>query len=190
MTESEWLACTNPYKMWGFLLGKMSRRKSLLFACACCRGSGHLPTDERSRRVAELAEQFADGAAASEELDAAQGAARLAFKIAHNAIVGAVRAWAAAVAARKTQCDLVRDIIGNPFRPSPALPPAVLAWNDGTVRRIAQGIYEERAFGRLPILHDALLDAGCDDEDLMQHCRSEGPHVRGCWAVDLILGKE
>lgn len=84
---------------------------------------------------------------------------------------------------------LLRDIFGNPFRPSPPLPSAALAWSDGTVRRIAEGIYEERAFDRLPILADALLDAGCDNEELIAHCRSDGPHVRGCWALDLILGK-
>jgi hypothetical protein len=83
----------------------------------------------------------------------------------------------------------VRDIFGNPFRPSPGLPPAILGWSDGTVRWIAAGIYEERAFQRLPILADALLDAGCDDEELLAHCRSEGPHARGCWAIDAILGK-
>jgi hypothetical protein len=92
---------------------------------------------------------------------------------------------------------LVREIFGNPFHPSPPLPLSVLAWNDGTVKRIAQGVYEERQMpggtfdpARLSILCDALLDAGCEDEELMAHCRSEGPHVRGCWAVDLILGKE
>jgi hypothetical protein len=65
------------------------------------------------------------------------------------------------------------------------------------VRRIAEGVYEERRMpegtldtARLAILADALLDAGCEDEALIQHCRSEGPHVRGCWAVDLILGKD
>jgi hypothetical protein len=84
----------------------------------------------------------------------------------------------------------VRDLFGNPFRLSPPPPAAVLTWNDGTVRRIADGIYQERAFDRLPILADALLDAGCDNEALILHCRSEGPHVRGCWALDLILGKE
>jgi hypothetical protein len=67
--------------------------------------------------------------------------------------------------------------------------PAVLAWNDATVPRLARAIYEDRGFGRLPLLGDALLDAGCDDEELIRHCRSGGPHVRGCWAVDLILGK-
>jgi hypothetical protein len=93
-------------------------------------------------------------------------------------------------------CALLRDIFGNPFRPSPPLPPAVLSWNDGTVRRIAEGVYMERRMPdgtldtvRLAILADALLDAGCDSEELIQHCRSAGPHVRGCWAVDLILGK-
>jgi hypothetical protein len=91
---------------------------------------------------------------------------------------------------------LLRDILGNPFRPSPPLLPAVLAWNDRTISRLAQAIYDERKLpegtldnSRLAILADALLDAGCDDEALIQHCRSEGPHVRGCWAVDLILAK-
>jgi hypothetical protein len=98
-------------------------------------------------------------------------------------------AWAAAIGAA-VRADLVREIFGNPFRPSPPLPEAVLAWNDGTVRRIAEGAYADRAPERLPILGDALLDAGCDDEELIQHCRSGGPHViPGCWAVDLILGK-
>jgi hypothetical protein len=76
------------------------------------------------------------------------------------------------------------------FGPLPPLQNHVLAWNDGTVRRISEGVYAERAFDRLPILADALLDAGCDDEELLAHCRSEGPHVRGCWALDRILGKE
>jgi hypothetical protein len=66
----------------------------------------------------------------------------------------------------------------------------VLAWHDGTVGRIAAGIYEDLAFDRLPVLADALLDAGCDDEGLLAHCRSAGPHALGCWAVDAILGRE
>jgi hypothetical protein len=94
-------------------------------------------------------------------------------------------------------CEVLACIVGNPFRPSPLLPAAVLGWNDRTVHRLAQAIYDDRKLpegtfdaGRLAILADALLDAGCDDEALMQHCREPGPHVRGCWAVDLILGKE
>ena len=90
----------------------------------------------------------------------------------------------------------VRDIFVNPSRPAHCLTPTVLAWNDRTLPRLAQAIYEERQLpegtldtARLAILADALLDAGCDNEDLIQHCRSPWPHVRGCWAVDLILGK-
>jgi hypothetical protein len=96
----------------------------------------------------------------------------------------------------RMQVGLIRCIFGNPFhRPSPPTQ-SVLAWNDGTVLRIAVGVYEERHVpegtldnGRLGILADALLDAGCDNEELIQHLRSEGPHVRGCWGVDLVLGK-
>jgi hypothetical protein len=95
------------------------------------------------------------------------------------------------------QLFLLRDIFGNPFRPSPPFSPAVLNWNDGTVRRIAETLYEDRRMpegtldtARLAILADALLDAGCDNDDLIQHCREPGPHVRGCWALDLALNKE
>jgi hypothetical protein len=83
------------------------------------------------------------------------------------------------------QADLVRDIFGNPFRPV-AIDPA---WRTETVLALARGIYEERAFDRMPILADALQDAGCTNEDVLGHCRGPGPHVRGCWVVDLVLGK-
>jgi hypothetical protein len=88
------------------------------------------------------------------------------------------------------QIVLLRDLFGNPFRRSPPLPPGVLAWNNGTVRRLADSIYDDRAFDRLPILADALEEAGCHDADILAHCRQPGLHVRGCWVVDLILGKE
>jgi hypothetical protein len=86
------------------------------------------------------------------------------------------------------QADLIRDIV-NPFRP-PVIAPSWLAWNDRCVERIARGIYEERAFDRLPILHDALLDAGCDNGDILAHCRKVEGHARGCWVIDLLLRKE
>jgi hypothetical protein len=87
-----------------------------------------------------------------------------------------------------TQTALLREVFGNPFR-EVTINPSWLAWNDATVSKIAHAIYEERAFDRLPILADALEDAGCDDADILAHCRSGGPHVRGCWVVDLLLGK-
>jgi hypothetical protein len=88
------------------------------------------------------------------------------------------------------QCSLLRDLFGPlPFRRVP-IEPAWLAWNDATVPRIAQVIYDDGRFEDLPILADALEDAGCRDADILNHCRGPGPHVRGCWVVDLLLGKE
>jgi hypothetical protein len=88
------------------------------------------------------------------------------------------------------QTRLLRCIVGPlPFR-SRIIDPAWLAWNAGTIPKLAQAIYDDRRFSDLPILADALGEAGCTDADILAHCRSEGPHVRGCWVVDLILGKE
>lgn len=82
---------------------------------------------------------------------------------------------------------VLRDIVPHS---APVLAPHWFTWESGTLVKLAQAIYDERAFDQLPILADALEDAGCDHEQLLRHCRSAGPHVRGCWAVDLILGKE
>ncbi len=71
----------------------------------------------------------------------------------------------------------------------PCPDPAWQAWNDGTVRKLAQLIYDDRAFDRLPLLADALEDAGCTDATILSHCREPGEHVKGCWVVDLLLGK-
>jgi hypothetical protein len=66
---------------------------------------------------------------------------------------------------------------------------AWLGWNDGAVSRITQSIYEDHAFNHLPILADALEDAGCTNADILNHCRQPGEHARGCWVIDAILGK-
>jgi hypothetical protein len=88
------------------------------------------------------------------------------------------------------QCALLRCLFGNPFQPSPRLPGPVLAWNDGLLPRLARAIYDERRWHDLPLLADALLDTGCTDECLLHHCRSDGEHARGCFAVDVILGRD
>ena len=82
-------------------------------------------------------------------------------------------------------CQIIRDIFGNPFRPVVADP----AWFTPKVVVLATSIYSDRAFDRMPILADALEEAGCVNADVLLHCRSEGPHVRGYWVVDLVLGK-
>ncbi|MBP3955503.1 hypothetical protein J8F10_09435 [Gemmata sp. G18] len=81
---------------------------------------------------------------------------------------------------------MLRDIFSNPFRPVIFSP----EWRTSTVFALAAQIYESRDFSAMPILADALQDAGCDSADVLDHCRGPGPHVRGCWVVDLVLGKE
>ena len=81
---------------------------------------------------------------------------------------------------------ITRDIFGNPFRPISF----ASEWRTDTAVSLARGMYESRDFGAMPILADALQDAGCDNDDILDHCRGPGPHVRGCWVVDLVLGKE
>lgn len=95
-------------------------------------------------------------------------------------------------AANKVLARLLREVVGNPYRP-PRFEPA---WRTDTVLELARGIFETRDFTRMPILADALLDADCDEETILRHCRGtelgvkEQPHhVRGCWVVELILGR-
>jgi hypothetical protein len=89
---------------------------------------------------------------------------------------------------KQAHCDLIRDLFGSPFRSRPAVAPAWLAWDGGTVPRLARAAYDERAFERLPVLADALEEAGCTDADLLGHLRAARPHARGCWVLDLLLG--
>lgn len=100
-------------------------------------------------------------------------------------------------AERLAQADLFRDVFLNPFRSTPSIDPAWLAWSDGTVRKLAEAAYRDGAHPgetldtvRLAILADALEEAGCTNADMLGHCRHPGEHVRGCWALDLLLVKE
>jgi hypothetical protein len=102
-------------------------------------------------------------------------------------IVGHLPGWAAEC---EEQAGLLRDIFGNPFRPLPPLHPDWLAWSDGVIPKLATVIYDDRAFDRLPILADALEEAGCTDTEILSHCRGPRPHVRGCWVLDSLLAKQ
>src|SRR5581483_3527580 len=103
-----------------------------------------------------------------------------------NLGMDALLTGATTAAATKILCDLLREIFGNPFRPVTVNS----TWLTSNVISLAQTIYDERAFDRMPILADALEDAGCTNAEILQHCRQPGEHVRGCWVVDLLLGKE
>src|SRR5262249_15956064 len=94
-------------------------------------------------------------------------------------------AEAAANQQRKKQGNILRDLFGNPFRRVPFQP----AWKSAPGAKLATGIYQERAFARLPLLADALEEAGCTDASVLDHCRREQPHYLGCWVIDGILGK-
>src|SRR5262245_45895475 len=81
-------------------------------------------------------------------------------------------------AEQAAQADLVRDLFATTNQPVP-IDTALLAWREKEVAKLAQTIYQDRAFDRLPILGDALEKAGCNNQDVLNHCRSSGPHVRG-----------
>jgi hypothetical protein len=84
-----------------------------------------------------------------------------------------------------TQSHMLRDILGNPLRPFEF----VQRWRTDTVVALARQMYDSRDFGAMPILADALQDAGCENEDVLNHCRKPKTHIRGCWICDLVLGK-
>jgi hypothetical protein len=218
MDEPEWLASGAPDKMIQYLdrcyTGTVGERKLRLFACACCRRIWDRLPDAEHRRAVEVAERFADGLAGPTELAEARQAVSQAIRrsavlgrsdtaswaVLHTA--GEVRSWNTWVsiaadaigsprardAERQEQAVLLRDILGNPFRPATD-DRAWLNWTAGAVVPVAQAIYDEQRFGDLPILADALEEAGCTDPEILAHCRGPGPHARGCWVVDGILGK-
>lgn len=220
MKEKQWLACTDPTPMLRFVrdTGNASDRKLRLFAVACYKHVSDLSCTDVEHEGAEVAECHADGRATDQELEEAhenldssgdyryrpaheataihqdliqiaRDTAQAAASLAGDAgLVGGSQgksdSWELAEAAeRQAQAGFLRDIIA-PFRavPSPVFTPMLIA--------LASGIYEDRAFDRLSILADALEEAGCTDEAILTHCRGPGPHVRGCWVVDLLLGKE
>ena len=222
MTEAEWLNGADSMAMLNYLRGKASKRKLRLFTCALARRVWPLLGTERIRRAVEVAERCADGSAPKREMTSAGAAAQQAawtvcrggprFKNAPTAAAFALARYAAYAAIeegatlacreaelaeiRSLSCAaVIQDIFGNPFRPV-TLSPAVLAWNDAVVIRLAQITYEERQLpegtldnGRFLIFADALEEAGCTDADILTHCRSEGEHVRGCWVIDRVLSQ-
>jgi hypothetical protein len=201
-------------------IGLGSERKLRLFSVACCRRLlSKVPVRPQSERAVEVAEHFADGLASDAELrhfccyanNTAEHACREVAEsesgIPSADCTAGNAAWAIAEYRalppdhnglspvfnakvrdeQSKQCHSLRDIFGNPFRPVAPDP----AWLTSDVLALARGIYEEKAFDRMPILADALQDAGCDNEDVLSHCRdTQLAHVRGCWVVDQLLGKK
>jgi hypothetical protein len=184
-------------------LSRGSDRQLRLFACACCRRAGGLLDEPTARAAVELAERFADGEASLQELQEARadaflltrthraaGFQALPFALADDPHLACSRLseFAAELGFGDAPCGWFRDLLG-PAEEVSGIAPSVLAWGGGTALGIARSIYEERRFDDLPVLADALEDAGCSDEAVLAHCRDSAGHARGCWVVDLILGK-
>jgi hypothetical protein len=191
-----------------------SVRKERLFAVACSRSE--FVQDERLHRAIEVVERSADGLATEDELLKARKTAtgmpsgpqsHLAREILrgeriHLASVLGSAEWLEAAhlprdpfgyvndparrKIRQMQASLFRDIFGNPFRPVAVDP----GWRTSNVVSLAEAIYADRAFEFLPVLADALEEAGCDNAEILKHCRQPAKHVPGCWAVDLLLGQK
>jgi hypothetical protein len=139
--------------------------------------------------IVEVAQTACSAVAATAKDEALAGGLEASRVFPNPPKILADRAISAGKAAReleeRAQVTLVRCIFDNPFR-------TVIfnsAWRAANVTALAQSIYDERAFDRMPILADALEDAGCDNTQILEHCRSGGEHVRGCWVVGLVLGK-
>jgi hypothetical protein len=180
MTEDEWLSCTDPYAMleWMQGSGNANRRKLGPIFAACCTRIPRSIAVEKSQRTecADWDENACDPIALTD--------ARFHLS---RAVAEAIRAIGSDKCEHAAITTLVRDIIGPlPFRPvaidTSCLTPTVLA--------IAQTIYNERSFDRLPILAHVLQEAGCTNPDILAHCRGPALHVRGCWVIDRLLGKE
>lgn len=219
MTEAEWLECANPPAMLSFLVLRSGRnvsdRKLRLFGCACCRLIWHPPPDEKVQGFLVAVENHPAGPngepelwpliAASKGLDKNWGPTQAWRAIEHLGwsyyrdvpfqsaitvgleVAGRMRDQGVSVeVVRDVHSSLVRDIFTSPFRPVTLDP----AWLTPAVRSLAQTTYDDRAFDTLPILGDALEEAGCTNPDILEHCRGPGKHVLGCWVLDLLLGKE
>jgi hypothetical protein len=209
MNEEEWLACDDIAKLLKRSRARPGGRKLRLLVCAWCNRRWNA-LDEGYQKALEVAERFAEGQASCAELDLARQAARATRRmygvpcayargIQYTDAVSAAAHLAcfsyerrdpeileARAEERRLQIVLLRDIFGNPFRPVAFDP----EWRTDTAVTLAHQMYESRDFGAMPILADALQDAGCEEADILDHCRGPGPHVRGCWVVDLVLGKE
>jgi hypothetical protein len=216
MTEEEWNTSVCPDAMLNHIWHVASARKMRLIGCAACRRIWDRMTDPRCREAVRASEQFADGLISEWNLDLLSGAAEEAFEDAYSVnddlkanvanaasyssspslaweVLGEALAAIRSAGANGTaaecaaQSDLLRDLFGNPFE-RVALD---RSWLTSDVVALARGIYDERAFDRMPILADALQDGGCTDDNILNHCRDVNRiHARGCSVVDLALGKE
>jgi len=168
MTEAEWRTCGDPDLLLEVVVGKISRQQLICFVRGCWRRiERFIPTVETPYTVVE---QFASVVVEQSDMDAARYASEAALKAA---------AWSPAIPLeRRQQAELLRHLVGNPFRAS-----AGPRHFSATARELARALAVGQDCGFA--LHDALLEDG--NTELAKHFRQPGPHPEGCWALQLIL---
>jgi hypothetical protein len=199
MTEAEWQA-GQVRKMVGYARANATMRQRRLLACGCCRLHWTQLPDDRLRQFVEQIERYADGESGRPLVRAYKLYDVTRLPSVRSALPpGLLPVLKSAQASNedplsasfplwsdpRLQVELLRDIFGNPFRPVAFSP----EWRTDTAVSLVRQMYDSREFGAMPILADALQDAGCDNDDILNHCRGPGLHVRGCWVVDLVLDK-
>jgi hypothetical protein len=204
ITEADFQQCRSARRLLAYLPGQGGSRKLRLIACAWHR---HIlgPYQGQVKQLVETAEQLADGLVAPEEMQQARDAAvaeaalllpgwrwEQMLRLAEPSARAAMDATFEMLLESFEMSDipllihLVRDVLGDvlaPFSP----PEEWLRWQGGTLKAMAEVMYKEGTFTDLPILADALEDAGCTEPRVLQHCREPGPHVRGCWVIDALM---
>jgi hypothetical protein len=209
MTREKWHTCSSPRPLLDLISGRASDRKLQLFACACLRHVLSMFNDQNYMSLnnfVEFVDQFADGLATLDDLhtqawyqpniwniavltgDNSLNCASLTARCVAGLSVskGNPGYGISKIGIEAVQTHLLRDIFGDPFQPLKLNS----LWLTSDVIDVAKSICETKAFSQMLKLSDALLDAGCNEPAIIHHCQSEGLHVRGCWVVDLLLGKE
>lgn len=206
MTETEWWTCTHPEAMLDFRRSRVHHRKLRLFAIWCWRYHFAAEAPVLEQNIVDVLERYLDGQASHGECVQAYSDAggdrldnRIPLLFMSDALAAAKRSayfsypsgtpFKVIVSDKVRKCEMIREMFGNPFC-RPTLRTSWVSWNDRTVVRIAQGIDDDCDFDSMPILADALEDAGCDDAAILAHCRGPAPHAHGCWVVDLLLEKD
>jgi hypothetical protein len=192
--EHRWASSTDPQDMLRHLPGQPDDRKLRLVACACCRLLQTAWSNERNRLAVDTAERYALGLTPRREMKKAAKHSDLPWLAQLDPLALAQRAVANVVEALPNRgprlaADVVRDVLGNPFRPV-ALRYSWLRQEGGVVRHLAQAIAAEGRYDEMGILADALEDAGCVESAILEHCRGPTPHVRGCWVLALLCPEE
>jgi hypothetical protein len=219
MTEEEWLACEDPDDMYFVSIDRLKsyERKKDLFCLACAHLIWDFLKEDARRPYVWLEDHLGEREKLQSRggvRDLFQGPAR-SLDLAHHRREGGIAGAATHVAydfwagwyeyafpnfcndypifremlrddPKQLLVSIIRDIFGNPFRPITLSP----SWLTSTVISLANQMYDTRDFSAMPILADALQDASCDNETILTHCRGPGPHVRGCFVIDLLTNRE